>query len=84
MATLKNRIATLEQQTPCEIFTAHQMATCTDDELLDVFLAHPYSDGSHEKFVLSLTETPVQRKGLSVVSYFNGLILTFGHGCYGK
>ena len=54
MATIEQRIAALEQQTPCEIFTAHQLANCTDEELLDIFLAHPYSDGSHEKFVLSL------------------------------
>lgn len=52
MATLNQRISALEQQTPREIFTAHQLATCTDDELLDIFLAHPYSDGSHEEFIL--------------------------------
>lgn len=51
MATLSQRITALEQRTPCNVFTAHQLATCTEDELLDIFLAFPYSDGSHEEFI---------------------------------
>ena len=49
MATLNQRVAALEKITPCNVFTAHQLATCTDDELLDIFLTVPYSDGSHEE-----------------------------------
>ncbi|MDP3497941.1 MAG: hypothetical protein Q8R84_09835 [Candidatus Nitrotoga sp.] len=51
MATLNQRVAELEKITPCNVFTAHQLATCTDDELLDIFLTVPYSDGSHEEFI---------------------------------
>lgn len=49
MAKIEQRIAALEQQAPCEVFTAHQLATCTDDELLDIFLAFPFSNGEHER-----------------------------------
>lgn len=51
MATLKSRVAVLEQRMPRSHFTAHQLATCSDDELLDILLAFPYADGSHEEFV---------------------------------
>lgn len=56
MTTLKQRITALEQQTPCEVFTftAHQLATCTDDELTDIYLAFPWPVGTHEKHLLLL------------------------------
>ncbi|OGS81400.1 MAG: hypothetical protein A2Z94_04380 [Gallionellales bacterium GWA2_55_18] len=69
MATLNQRITALEQQTPCEVFTAHQLATCTGEELLDIFLAHPYSDGSHEKFVLSLGNSNEQTTSTDTLSH---------------
>lgn len=56
MTTLKSRIEALEQLIPRNHFTAHQLATCTDDELLDILLAFPYSDGSHEKFIAECEE----------------------------
>ncbi len=55
MATLNQRIEVLEQHAPCKVFTAHQLATCTDEQLLDIFLASAYSDGSHEKYVATFT-----------------------------
>lgn len=63
MATLNQRLSALEQQAHCNVFTAHQLATCTDDELLDIFLAHPCTDGSHEKFVLSLGNSDAEKYG---------------------
>lgn len=69
MATLNQRLSALEQQAPCNVFTAHQLATCTDDELLDIFLAHPYSDGSHEKFVLSLGNSNEQATSTNTLSH---------------
>lgn len=58
MATLNQRITALEQQTPCEVFTftAHQLATCTDDELTDIFFASPCPVGgqTHENYLLLL------------------------------
>lgn len=52
MTTLNQRVTALEQQTPCKVFTTHQLATCTDEELLDIFLASP-NNGSHEAWVLA-------------------------------
>lgn len=69
MATLSQRLTALEQQAPCNIFTAHQLATCTDDELLDIFLAHPYSDGSHEKFALLLENNNEQATSTDTLSH---------------
>jgi hypothetical protein len=69
MPTLESRITALEQQTPREIFTAHQLATCTGEELLDIFLAYPYSDGSHEKFVLSLGNSNEQATSTDTLSH---------------
>lgn len=63
MATLNQRITALEQQTPCEIFTAHQLATCTEDELLGIFLAFPFSNVAHEEYIQSITNSEVARHG---------------------
>lgn len=57
MATLNQRIMALEQRMPCNVFTTHQLVSCTEDELLDIFLAVPYSDGSHEEYVQSITNS---------------------------
>jgi len=57
MATLNSRITILEQQTPHEIFTAHHLATCTDEELEDIFFACAVSSGSHENFLFSITDS---------------------------
>lgn len=54
MATLNQRITALEQQTPCEIFTAHQLATCTADELTAIFYAFPCPVRKHEDYLLLL------------------------------
>lgn len=56
MATLNQRITALEQQTLCEVFTftAHQLATCTEDELTAIYLASPCPVGTHEQYLLLL------------------------------
>ena len=63
MATLNQRIKLLECHTPCKVFTAHQLDTCTDEQLLDIFLAADYSDGSHERFVLESEINKEERHG---------------------
>ena len=54
MPTLNQRISELEKQASHETFTTYQLAMCTDEELLGIFLMSPYYDGSHEKFVPAL------------------------------
>lgn len=54
MATLNQRITALEQQAPFEGFTAHQLATCTEDELTAIFLAGTSHGGTHEENLLLL------------------------------
>ena len=61
MATIESRITALEQQAPCEVFSAHQLATCTDEELEDIIFACPVFNGSHEKFVLTTSLNPIMR-----------------------
>lgn len=63
MATLNQRVSALELHTPCKVFTAHQLATCTDEQLLDIFLSADYSDGSHEKYVATFTGIEVVHHG---------------------
>jgi len=53
MATIEQRIKALEQQTPSEVFSAYQLANCTDEELLDIFLTSRVDGcGSHEAWIL--------------------------------
>ena len=63
MATLNQRIKLLECHAPCKVFTAHQLDTCTDEKLLDIFLASAYSDGLHEKYVATFTNNEVVQHG---------------------